>query len=108
MLYRYMLFYLMRAKFLIYLLLGVLFVGCKDINNDCGLTVENVMKENVAKMLVHDTLDGSNLEISDVGFRDVRGYYTFYKNGLLKSYYFIAERDTNASISPTAELIEAD
>lgn len=73
------------------------------------MTFEGVKQNNLEKVLIDTT--GSDDEMQDRSYAttDIGGYYSFYKKGLIKSYYFFAKTDTAYDkTNPEYELIEPD
>jgi hypothetical protein len=67
-------------------------LSCTTKNQNCLITFEKIVQSDSEHLLINR----SDLGIEDKNFavNNMGGYYDFYKNGLIKSYSFIASQDT--------------
>ena len=70
-----------------------LFSNCRETNPQCLITYEKVKQSDPAHILINQT--DKEIEDRSVTANNIGGYYSFYKNGLIKSYYFLTEKGTN-------------
>ena len=99
----------MTPNLLPLILISTLILSCKHKEAICNLTIDAVIGEQVKLVLVNSSSQFQT-EVRDIG-RDtmVGGYYTFYKNRFLKSYYFFAEMAKPLSdLHKDVEYIEGD
>lgn len=84
-------------------------MSCLNRASTCILTFEDIKQNNTTRILIDTT--GSEKEIQDKTYatNDIGGYYSFNKNGLIKSYYFFANTDsTYDKTDPENILLEED
>jgi hypothetical protein len=71
------------------------------------ITYEKIKQSDPAHILINQT--DKEIEDRSVTANNIGGYYSFYKNGLIKSYYFLTEKDsTYGKKDKSDEVIEDD
>jgi hypothetical protein len=86
---------LMDFKYLTSIIIVITCFACsRSKERNCRVGVEEVLKDNVAKVLVTKSSTGTVQRLADVGIDStIGGKYDFYDNGQLKYYFFFRTRD---------------
>lgn len=83
---------LLKTKIFILATLTFLFLKCRETNPQCIITFEKIRQSDGEHILINQP----DKEIEDKSFatKNIGGYYSFYQNGLIKSYYFFTSTGT--------------
>lgn len=97
----------MKTKIFIFATLTVAFSNCKETSPLCLITFEKIKQSDPSHILINQ----ADKEIEDRNFAAtyIGGYYSFYKNGFLKSYDFFTSKDTTYNKRDSSnKIIEGD
>lgn len=74
------------------ILVALILLSCSHENSTCRFTSQHLLEKYGARIFGTKTADKETIEFRDKGQDSVEGgYYTFYKNGNLKSYQFFVD-----------------
>jgi len=96
----------LKTKIFIFATL-IFFFSCSEGNSPCIITFDKIKQSDPSHILINQT--DKEIEDRSVTTDNIGGYYSFYKNGLIKSYYFLTKKDTAYDKKDKSdEVIEGD